>query len=203
MKRERNRKKEENKGLGCLPFFVVVVVIAVLIIMGKNSVKKDFNYILSGGADIKNFISEVKESYQKNMTYPDFIMPLNGTITSPFGKRIHPILNTEEMHTGIDIDVNSGNEIRASEKGEIIKQETDERFGNYILIKHKGSFITCYAHLESFSKNEGDYVESGDVIGIAGETGMATGKHLHFEIRHGEERVDPLKYIIRDNKNEN
>ena len=197
MKREQNKKKETKNSPGCFPFILVILVIGVFIVIGKNSVKKDFNYWVRGEADIKGFITEVKEAYEKNMTYPDFIMPLSGNITSPYGKRMHPIRNTEEIHTGIDIDVNNRTDVKASESGEIIKQGTDERFGNYIIIKHKGSFQTCYAHLESFLKNEGEYVSKGDSIGVAGETGMVTGKHLHFEIRKGEERVDPQKYLIK------
>ena len=201
MKREHTTKKDyDNKSgkMGCFPFLLVICVITVLIFLGKNSFKKDFNYLIRGEAGIKNFILEVKEAYEKNMTYPNFIMPLEGNITSPFGMRIHPITNTEEMHTGIDIDVNNGTDIKASENGEIIKQATDERFGNYIIIKHKGSFTTCYAHLDSFKKSEGEYVEKGESIGIAGATGQVTGPHLHFEIRKGEERVNPINYILEE-----
>ena len=196
MKREQKKKNETKNQMGCFPFILVVAVVATLIFMGKNSVKKDFNYLMRGEADIKGFFSETKEAYEKNMTYPDFMLPLSGNITSPFGNRIHPITKKEELHTGIDIDINNGTDVKASESGEIIKQGEDERFGNYIIIKHKGSFQTCYAHLESFIKNEGDYVNKGESIGVAGETGLTTGPHLHFEIRKGEERVDPNKYLF-------
>lgn len=195
MKREQKKKKETKNQTGCFPFILVAVVVAMLVFMGKNSVKKDFNYLMRGEADIKGFFYEVKDAYEKNMTYPDFILPLSGNITSPFGKRIHPIRNTEELHTGIDIDVNNGTDVKASEDGEIIKQSFDERFGNYIIIKHKGSFFTCYAHLESFIKKEGDFVQKEESIGVAGQTGEVTGPHLHFEIRKGEERLDPQKYL--------
>ena len=195
MKREQKKKNETKNQIGCFPFILVVAVVAMLVFIGKNSVKKDFNYLMRGEADIKGFLGEVKEAYEKNMTYPDFIIPLFGNITSPFGNRIHPIRNHEELHTGIDIDVNNGTDVKASESGEIIKQSVDERFGNYIIIKHKGSFFTCYAHLESFLKNEGDFVQKGESIGVAGGTGEVTGPHLHFEIRKGEERVDPAKYL--------
>ena len=184
--------------MGCFPFILVAFVVAMLVFMGKNSVKKDFNYLMRGEADLKGFISETKEAYEKNMTYPDFMLPLSGNITSPFGNRIHPISKKEELHTGIDIDITGGTDVKASESGEIIKQGEDERFGNYIIIKHKGSFQTCYAHLESFIKNEGDYVNKGESIGIAGETGLTTGPHLHFEIRKGEERVNPNKYLSEE-----
>ena len=195
MKREQKKKSDTKNQIGCFPFILVAVVVAMLVFMGKNSVKKDFNYLMRGEADIKGFILETKEAYEKNMTYPDFMLPLQGNITSPFGHRIHPITQKEELHTGIDIDINAGTDVKASESGEIIKQGEDERFGNYIIIKHKGSFQTCYAHLKSFIKNEGDYVNKGDSIGVAGETGATTGPHLHFEIRKGEERVNPNKYI--------
>lgn len=204
MKREKNG--QSNTGgppSGCLPFFAVIAVITVIIIFGKDGFKKDFNYLMRGEADFKSFFTEIKEAYEKNMTYPDFIMPMEGNITSGFGMRKHPVTNEDSMHTGIDIDINAGSTVRASQDGEIIKQGTDESFGNYIIIKHKGQFSTCYAHLESFKKAEGEYVKKGDEIGEAGSTGQVTGPHLHFEIRKGEERVDPLKYLIRDETNEN
>lgn len=198
MKRENKKLKEPTNGAGCLPFFVVVIVITAILFMGKSAFKKDFNYFIRGEADIKGFFSDIKNSYLENMTYPDFIMPLSGNITSPFGNRIHPITNTQEKHTGIDIDINAGYDVKASSDGEIIKQATDERLGNYIIIKHKGSYFTCYAHLDSFKSAEGEYVKSGDIIGVAGSSGQVTGPHLHFEIRKGEERVDPLKYITEE-----
>ena len=100
MKKPNKKPKEQAGGAGCLPFFAVVAVISAILFMGSSSMKKDFNYFMRGEADIKSFISDIKESYDKNMTYPDFTFPLSGNITSPFGKRMHPITNTEEMHTG-------------------------------------------------------------------------------------------------------
>lgn len=204
MKRERSTQNNSGGApSGCLPFFAVIFVIIFVIIFGKGGVKKDFNYLIRGEANLKGFFYDVKEAYEKNMTYPDFSFPMDGNITSDFGMRKHPITGADAMHTGIDIDVNIENTVKAAADGEIIKEGTDESLGNYIIIKHKGQFSTCYAHLESFKKTEGEFVNRGDEIGVAGATGVATGPHLHFEIRKGEERVNPLKYVTRENTNEN
>lgn len=163
--------------------------------MGQPIWKKNIDYFMRGEADIGQFVADVKTSYQKNLTYPDFIFPLEGTITSPFGERINPITNQKEEHTGMDIDVNAGSEVKAASDGTVAKVGVDERFGNYILISHNEVFTTCYAHLESAGKQEGETVKQGDIIGIAGSTGNSTGPHLHFEIRKGEKRMNPAPFL--------
>lgn len=150
---------------------------------------------MRGEADIGQFMADVTASYQKNLTYPDFMYPLGGTITSAFGERLNPITNQPEQHTGIDIDVNLGTDVKAAADGTISKVGVDERFGNYILISHNEMFTTCYAHLEQTAKQEGDSVRQGDSIGIAGSTGNSTGPHLHFEIRKGEKRMNPVAFL--------
>lgn len=150
---------------------------------------------MRGEADIGQFLKDVTASYQKNLTYPDFIYPLDGTITSPFGERMNPITNQPEEHTGIDIDVNQGTNVKAAADGTILKVGVDERFGNYIIISHNEVFTTCYAHLEQASRQEGEAVLQGDMIGIAGQTGNSTGPHLHFEIRKEEKRMNPVPFL--------
>lgn len=198
MKNEKNIKKDEGRRYGCFPFLLAAFAVCIFVFMGKNGVKKDFNYLVRGEADIKKFFYEIKEAYEENMTYPDFSKPLSGSVTSPFGKRLHPIKGTEEMHTGIDIDIDNGADVKASADGEVVKRGADESYGDYIIIKHKGGFSTSYAHLDEIIRNEGEYVKKGESIGVAGSTGLVTGPHLHFEIRKGEERVDPMKYLISE-----
>ena len=196
MKRTReNTPQKAHGGGGCLTFLLLIITVTAILTFSGGGIKKDFAYLMKGDANVFKFFDDIKKSYSENMTYPDFGIPLSGNITSAFGERIHPITNTREMHTGVDIDINAGTDVLSAGNGIVKKTGTDERFGNYLIIEHNTSFSTCYAHLEEILKEEGDTVSKGDKIGIAGETGLATGKHLHFEVRKGEDRVNPQTFI--------
>lgn len=196
LKRMKERKAPNmQKSSGCLPIFLIIVVVISLVAFSQNNFKKDFDYFMRGESNIFKLFADLKNSYTENMTYPDFTMPLGGNVTSAFGERISPISNVKEIHTGIDIDINNGTDIVAAETGKVVKVAVDERFGNYIIIEHNKAFSTCYAHLAEISKVEGDQVSKGEKIGVAGDTGVVTGKHLHFEIRKNGERVNPKIYI--------
>ncbi|MBQ7950129.1 MAG: M23 family metallopeptidase [Clostridia bacterium] len=196
MKRNKQTKQPSQKHrMGCLPIVILMLSLIVILASGQTTLRKNLDYFMRGEADIGQFLKDVTASYQKNLTYPEFIYPLNGTVTSPFGERLNPLTQIAEQHTGIDIDINAGTDVKAAADGIISKTGTDERFGNYILISHNDQFTTCYAHLEQFTKQEGETVKQGDSIGIAGSTGNTTGPHLHFEIRKGEKRMNPVLFL--------
>jgi murein DD-endopeptidase MepM/ murein hydrolase activator NlpD len=126
----------------------------------------------------------------------DFIWPLTGytTITSEFGMRIHPILRTKRMHTGIDISAPGGVEIKAAQSGNVIFSGWNGANGNTVIIDHENGFSTLYAHQSSILVRKGDKVVAGQAIGKVGSTGWSTGNHLHFEIRYNNEHKNPLDY---------
>lgn len=200
MKRPRQKQEEYiASGGGCLTFLILILILSGIFIFAFHSTKQGFFNIINKNADVSTFVSEVKESYEKNISSPEFTVPLEGNITSPFGERINPNnQNEKEMHTGIDIDTNLGFNVTASAEGTVEKIGYDERFGNFVILRHTKTYSTCYAHLENVAIKEKEKVKSGELIGTAGETGNATGKHLHFEIRKGDERVDPQKYIYKN-----
>jgi murein DD-endopeptidase MepM/ murein hydrolase activator NlpD len=68
-------------------------------------------------------------------------------------------------------------------------------YGNYVVIGHPDGFVTLYGHLNSAAVHEGQVVHQGEIIGQEGSTGLSTGPHLHFEIRHNGEFVDPAPYL--------
>lgn len=202
MKRQRQKQEEYiATGGGCLTFIVIILLITFIAVFSVKSTKQGLFNVINRTADVGAFFKDVKASYEKNITSPDFSLPLDGNITSPFGERLNPFdNNTKEKHTGIDIDTNITTDVIASADGEVEKIGFDERFGNYLILRHNNTYSTCYAHLEAVNVKEKDKVKKGNKIAVAGETGNATGKHLHFEIRKGEERVDPQKYIINTGK---
>ena len=129
-----------------------------------------------------------------------FINPLGGqsyTITSPFGYR------GKEFHTGVDMAISSGTPIKASADGTVIETTlSNKSYGNKIIIKHEGGYVTLYAHLQSFDVTEGQEVKQGDIIAYVGSTGRSTGPHLHFEIRKDDKYLSPFSYFKEFKKEE-
>ena len=125
-----------------------------------------------------------------------FIWPLEGDITSPFGWRIHPVLGTRHHHNGIDLDVPVGTTVRAAAPGTVHQIYDDPGgYGTAVVLTHADGYLTIYGHLSSVLVSAGQYVEVGQPIAESGNTGLSTGPHLHFEIRHGEFPVDPQRYL--------
>lgn len=121
--------------------------------------------------------------------------PLKGAITSPYGSRIHPVFKTRANHTGIDIDGNTGDPVRAANDGEVLYSGWLRGYGQVVIIDHGGSLTTVYAHLSKISVGESAKVKRGDIIGRVGATGVATGPHLHFEVRVNGGTANPMKYL--------
>lgn len=116
-------------------------------------------------------------------------------ITSPFGYRIHPILNTKKLHTGIDIGVPQGTKIVAAQSGTIIYSDWYGGYGMVIMIDHGGGIVTLYGHNSKLIAKVGQKVDKGDTVSLSGTTGLSTGPHLHFEVRVNGQYVDPLTYV--------
>jgi len=121
--------------------------------------------------------------------------PVNGSVTSGFGYRIHPILGRRILHTGIDIAAGNGTAIWAADGGKVIYATWVSGYGNTVAIDHGGGISTLYAHQSSMAVVYGQTVKKGQVIGYVGSTGYSTGPHLHFEVRVGGTPVDPLGYL--------
>ncbi len=116
-------------------------------------------------------------------------------ISSPFGYRIHPILKTKKLHTGIDIAIPYGKPISAAQSGTVVYAGWMGGYGKAILIDHGGGYATLYAHNSKLVVKKGETVEKGEKISECGSTGQSTGAHLHFEVRKDGDYVDPLEYV--------
>jgi murein DD-endopeptidase MepM/ murein hydrolase activator NlpD len=123
-------------------------------------------------------------------------MPIvGGRFTSGFGLRFHPILGYSRPHTGVDWAAPIGTPIFAAGAGTIIKAAWDAGYGRRIEIQHANGYITTYNHMSGFARGatEGAHVRQGQVIGYLGQTGLATGPHLHYEIMVNGHFVDPMR----------
>ncbi len=125
--------------------------------------------------------------------------PLDGIlrITSPFGKRYHPILRQWRMHTGVDYAAQSGTPVKAAESGVVTHAGWLGGYGKAVIIMHGKGVSTLYAHLSQIEVADRANVERGQVIGRVGSTGLSTGPHLHFEVRIDGEPQNPPDYLGR------
>ena len=112
-------------------------------------------------------------------------------ITSRAGNRWHPIFEEWRYHSGIDIGAGYGSAIVASDSGTVILAEVNGGYGNCVMIDHGNGYYTLYGHMSSYAVSAGQAVSKGQTIGCVGDTGWATGPHLHFEIRYGGTCLDP------------
>ena len=123
----------------------------------------------------------------------NFIWPIRGRITSPFG--IRTLNGRKEFHSGIDIGGSLGSNIMAAESGRVSYAGYMRGYGNVIILSHDGGYSTVYAHNSVNLVKKGQYVKKGSVIAKLGRTGNATGPHLHFEIRSGGKPLNPLSFL--------
>ncbi|MBR2012105.1 MAG: peptidoglycan DD-metalloendopeptidase family protein [Alphaproteobacteria bacterium] len=119
----------------------------------------------------------------------------NAKVTSSFSnKRKHPVLGYTRAHKGVDFRASTGTPIPAAGAGRVVARGYNRGHGNYIKLRHNGSYETLYAHLSKFVKNVkvGTNVRQGQTIGYVGSTGMSTGPHLHYEIIKDGKHVNPM-----------
>ena len=119
-------------------------------------------------------------------------------ISSGFAMRFHPILHQWRKHQGIDFAAPAGTHVKATADGTVEFAGTQNGYGRVITLKHQGGFSTRYAHLRSFEPglHKGMRVHQGDVIGHVGQSGWATGPHLHYEFRINNQVRNPLKVAL-------
>jgi murein DD-endopeptidase MepM/ murein hydrolase activator NlpD len=122
--------------------------------------------------------------------------PLEGRVASSFGQRQDPI-NGEEgaFHPGMDIDAPFGTPVRAAGDGDVTGANFGAGYGRQVVINHGHDLITLYGHLSSIAVLPGQHVTRGEVIGYVGQTGRATGPHLHYEVRVHNVPVNPHKFL--------
>jgi len=126
--------------------------------------------------------------------------PVRGTevrLTSGFGVRFHPLLNTRKMHTGVDWACAPGTPIIAAGNGTIEEVGRKGAYGNYIRIRHANGYQTAYGHMSRFANvRPGMKVRQGQVIGYVGSTGLSSGPHVHFEVLVNNRFVDPMSIQV-------
>lgn len=119
-------------------------------------------------------------------------------LSSAYGMRVSPISGKWRFHNGIDMAAPEGASVYACKTGKVMTAKTgDATFGDYVVLQHEGGMTSLYAHLSRILVSEGVSVHGGQQIGKVGHTGLATGPHLHFEVRLNGAATDPQKMLSR------
>ncbi len=142
-----------------------------------------------------SFLLKELQAYRVRLSQTPTISPVQGFVTSMYGKRSSPFTGEAKMHQGLDIAAPMGSPIRAAASGTIVRTGTADDYGNFIEIAHGYGVTTRYAHAQKILVKPGARVSKGDLIGLVGATGRTTGPHLHYEVEVGGRRVDPYNFI--------
>lgn len=124
-------------------------------------------------------------------------LPIAGDfrVSSSYGLRQDPLTGRLAMHEGLDFVAEIGHPVLASASGKVIRSTVDPSYGHMIDVQHKEGFVTRYAHLSARKVAEGQEVRKGQEIGLLGNTGRSTGPHLHYEVFHKGNLVNPAKLL--------
>jgi len=154
-------------------------------------------------ADIKedellSDLSEIREELREYLNHMPTIWPTEGIIESDYGNRLHPIYRRFMDHTGVDIGGKAGSPIYASAAGTVIAAGKNGGYGYCVDIDHGNGLVTRYAHCSKIMVRKWQKVKAGEEIAKVGNTGNATGPHLHFEIRLNDRPIDPIMFIGKE-----
>ena len=142
------------------------------------------------------------EALPRNVSYEYYelglertVVPVMGEVTSGFEYRTSPITGKREFHLALDIAAAKGTEIAAFADGVVRYIGESDDFGLYLMIDHDNGVATFYAHCSELLVRKGDVVACGETVALVGNTGNATGYHLHFTIEKDNIRLDPAHYV--------
>lgn len=149
----------------------------------------------------RHIITTKTKTIKKRRGY-DFIMPLkHPRITSRFSyKRWHPILHRYRPHLGVDFGAKRGTPLYAIASGKVIYAGWMRGYGKVVKIRHKGGYVSLYAHMSRIKTRVGRYVKQGQIIGAVGSTGRSTGPHLHLGLYYKSRAINPLKLLNKKSK---
>ena len=149
--------------------------------------------------DLEHQLAEIEglmREQSRRIAATPAISPVRGILTSGFGYRSDPVTGERSLHRAIDLSTAPGQPVVATADGIVLLAERSGRLGNAVNVAHGFGFASQYGHLSRFTVHAGDRVQRGDVIGYVGNTGRATGYHLHYEVRLDGKPVNPLVYIL-------
>lgn len=157
---------------------------------GDTGATQKLSYILYSNKTLPDNVS----LEQKVLGF-DYCTPVMGTVSSNFGYREHPIEGEEKFHYGLDIAAAEGTDVGCFADGTVTAVGESSSYGKYAIVAHDNGFSTLYAHCSKITTTSGSTVKAGQKIAEVGQTGEATGYHLHLEIHAGNTYLDPSYYV--------
>jgi murein DD-endopeptidase MepM/ murein hydrolase activator NlpD len=177
-------------------------------IKSKDKILENLDTSDSGSLDMENLKQQIKETMENVGDIKDYLSqqrdlylstpkgwPTDGHITSPYGRRIHPVTGESEFHGGVDIASEPGTPVRATADGIVTIAGWSGNNGNLVALEHGFGFSTFYAHNRKIVVKVGQRVKRGEVLGYVGSTGNSTGPHVHYEVWQSGHSVNPVKYL--------
>lgn len=163
-------------------------------------VRVDVNALIRRANLLASSFSEAADSlavHSARLAATPSIMPTRGWLSSAFSSmRSHPILHVARPHEGIDVTAPSGTPIEAPAGGTVSDAGWESGYGNTVTIDHGYGIVTKFAHASKILVRRGQRVSRGQRIALVGNSGLATGPHLHYEVHVNGRPVDPLKYVL-------
>ncbi len=168
----------------------------------SNDIRVDLDALIRRANLLASSFREAADSlsvHRDRIMATPSIMPTAGWLSSAFNSsRMHPILHINRPHEGIDVSAPMGSPIEAPADGTVISAGWVTGYGNTIEIDHGFGIVTRYAHASRLLVQRGDMVKRGQRVALVGNTGLATGPHLHYEVHVNGKPVDPLRYVLPD-----
>jgi murein DD-endopeptidase MepM/ murein hydrolase activator NlpD len=168
----------------------------------SEEIRVDLNALIRRANLLASSFEEAKDSlasHSQRLAATPSIMPTQGWLTSAFSSmREHPILHIARPHEGIDVTAPMGSPIEAPAGGVVTDAGWESGYGNTVTIDHGYGITTKFAHASKLLVKAGQRVQRGQRIALVGNTGLATGPHLHYEVHVNGRPVDPLKYVLPD-----
>jgi Peptidase family M23 len=128
------------------------------------------------------------------------IWPTQGWLSSGTGGRTDPFTGEADYHPGLDISADRGTPVYATADGIISQASFSGAYGNLVVVEHQFGIESRYGHLSAFRTQLGQTVKRGDLIGLVGSTGRATGPHLHYEVRVNGRILNPLSFLLNSRR---
>ncbi|MBN1822929.1 MAG: M23 family metallopeptidase [Endomicrobiales bacterium] len=146
---------------------------------------------LSSFSEIFDYVEAQREIYRATPN----IWPCTGHVTSTYGFRIHPFYRSSDFHTGIDIANEKNTPIYATADGTVRFCDWQPGYGRLIILDHGHNYRTYYGHLNKSLVRGGEKIRRGQLIGLMGATGTATGSHLHYEVQYRGKATNPARFL--------
>jgi murein DD-endopeptidase MepM/ murein hydrolase activator NlpD len=174
----------------------------------RDQILENIDTSYSGSIDIQALMKELQKTVETVDEIKDYLriqkdiylatpkgFPVEGNVSSPFGKREDPFTGEKGFHSGVDISASPGTPIRATADGIVIHSGRTQYSGFLVVLEHGHGFKTIYAHNKKNLVKVGQTIKRGEVIAYVGSTGKSTGPHVHYEVWEKGKNVNPKKYL--------